>query len=128
MADMASRWLKSRKGGTKRSRRRQSKAERQEPVYVDYKHYLSGKKWAKTRQKIMARDHWQCVYCHAPAVMVHHVRYPKKMGDEDARMLQSVCRRCHKLAHGGVPDPPIVVVFIPGEIGVAVLDDILGMR
>ena len=112
----------------KNKKRGRYRSQQPEKTYSDYKDYLASKIWSKTRRKILVRDNFLCVYCHAPAAQVHHVRYPKKMGDEDPRMLQSVCRRCHDLAHGGTPKAPIVVVFIPGELGIEALDDLIHRR
>lgn len=41
-----------------------------------------------------------CKFCGAKADVVHHVQYPKKIGNEDAQTIISVCNRCHEVAHG----------------------------
>lgn len=53
--------------------------------------------WRRTRRAILARDHWECGYCGAPATMVDH-RTPADRYDgphDDPDNLIACCVSCN---------------------------------
>ena len=65
-----------------------------------YRQYLQSDAWKRKRYVVLKRDNWRCVYCHAPATEVHHLRYAKRnIGKEPIDWLVSVCKSCHESKH-----------------------------
>lgn len=65
-----------------------------------YRAYLNSDEWGEQRTVALSRTDGFCQYCGAIAVQVHHVKYPKKFGQEHPHSLVPVCERCHKISHG----------------------------
>lgn len=63
--------------------------------------------WRKTRDYVFKRDSALCVRCGAPGVIVHHKieLTPKNIGNPlislNEENLETLCRQCHAIAHGG---------------------------
>lgn len=56
--------------------------------------------WEQIRVKVLERDGWQCVRCHAPVAIdtahIDHIR-SGKLADNGLKNLRALCRRCHVL-------------------------------
>lgn len=65
-----------------------------------YRDYLRSGVWATKRAVSMERTDGFCQFCGRPATNVHHVRYPKQLGDEHPNSLIPVCDQCHSISHG----------------------------
>lgn len=48
----------------------------------------------------MERTDGFCEFCGDIATQVHHVKYPKRFGEEHPDSLVPVCDKCHKISHG----------------------------
>lgn len=48
----------------------------------------------------LARTDGFCQFCGNFAANAHHVKYPKRFGDEHPHNLVPVCERCHAISHG----------------------------
>lgn len=66
----------------------------------DYREYVNTNWWRRLSEQILARDLYACQDCGEPATVVHHLEYPKVLGDEDPDDLISLCRKCHAERHG----------------------------
>lgn len=76
----------------RRRKRRQQKKE-------DYSSYLLSPTWRKIRAAALKRDKNKCRACGCAARDVHHIRYPKKLGEEKMEWLFSLCVGCHGEIH-----------------------------
>jgi hypothetical protein len=65
-----------------------------------YGRYLRSPEWHKKRDLALARSSGFCEFCGDFAKHVHHVRYPKVLGEEHPDALFPVCERCHEKSHG----------------------------
>lgn len=72
------------------------------PGWDSYAHYLASDTWQAHRERTLERDGGKCVFCGAPGVDIHHVVYPKHLGEEDPRTLLTVCKKCHGILHGAM--------------------------
>jgi len=70
-----------------------------EEKWGSYNEYLMSHEWKEVRWQILAREKNKCRDCGSEATEVHHIRYPKVLGDEDFDNLVALCRSCHKLRH-----------------------------
>lgn len=75
-----------------RVKRRKNKKE-------SYAEYLESPTWRKIRAQALKRDKNKCRACGEKAVHVHHVRYPKNLGEEKMEWLYSLCAPCHNSIH-----------------------------
>lgn len=67
----------------------------------EYRAYLDSPEWAEKREAVRLRALGRCEFaCGRPMAQVHHVRYPKRLGDEPLSDLLAVCDECHKKSHG----------------------------
>lgn len=66
-------------------------------VYIKY---LKSLDWKENRAFALERTSGFCQYCGNVASQVHHVKYPKKFGEEHPHSLIPVCERCHNISHG----------------------------
>ena len=66
----------------------------------EYKRYLQSSDWARQRDFALDRTSGFCQYCGEVATQVHHVKYPKRFGEEHPHSLIPVCDRCHNISHG----------------------------
>lgn len=67
---------------------------------LDYWEYVNTNWWRRLSEQILERDLWTCQNCGEPATVVHHLEYPKILGNEDPDDLISLCRKCHAERHG----------------------------
>lgn len=67
----------------------------------EYRAYLRSPQWREVRAASQQACGGLCEFCGAVATQTHHVRYPKKFGEDGTHNTLSVCDRCHKLSHGG---------------------------
>ncbi|MGK0256973.1 MAG: hypothetical protein ACI96M_000401 [Candidatus Azotimanducaceae bacterium] len=82
---------------------------RREARKAEYHDYLSSSRWREKRRKALVRDGGKCVGCGATATQVHHLRYPRHLGQERIEDLASVCASCHDKQHNADPeDRPIL--------------------
>jgi 5-methylcytosine-specific restriction enzyme A len=64
-----------------------------DPFYVSHE-------WRAFRDQVLKRDHGRCRRCGRPARTVHHIRELTDGGTRlDPANAESVCNRCHALAH-----------------------------
>lgn len=66
--------------------------------YIDY---IQSDEWAKKRLQAVERDGNRCRLCYRPApppMHVHHRTY-KRLGDELAEDLTTLCQQCHDVFH-----------------------------
>jgi hypothetical protein len=66
----------------------------------EYRSYLRSPEWQGQRNLALARTSSFCQFCGDFAEHVHHVRYPKRFGEEHPDSLIPVCDHCHKTSHG----------------------------
>lgn len=66
----------------------------------EYKQYLQSSDWNQQRNFALDRTSGFCQYCGEVATQVHHVKYPKRFGEEHPHSLIPVCDRCHNISHG----------------------------
>ena len=66
----------------------------------EYYKYLKSDEWKLLRATALDRSDGFCQFCGQPATQVHHVKYPKKYGDENPDNLIPVCKKCHEVSHG----------------------------
>lgn len=85
---------------------------------AEYLKYLESPAWKRLRKQALLRDGGKCrgFDCTAPAVNVHHDRYPQVLGTEKLDWLFSVCVDCHALIHSltakGTPLPDATRVVL----------------
>src|SRR6266850_2559061 len=68
--------------------------------YDEYRLFLKSPEWQEQRDFALARTSGFCQFCGNFAEQVHHVRYPKRFGEEHPHSLIPVCERCHNASHG----------------------------
>jgi hypothetical protein len=70
-------------------------------LLMDYQtEYLKSTLWRKIKERILARDKKQCVYCGGVAEVVHHRSYSREVLEGNADlMLVSLCNACHDFIH-----------------------------
>lgn len=66
----------------------------------EYLEYLASSEWKDQRAFALGRTSGFCQFCGEIATQVHHVRYPKRFGEEHPHSLVPVCERCHNISHG----------------------------
>lgn len=76
-----------------------ARAKRREEKKENYAKYLESSTWRKIRARALKRDKNKCRACGEKAEHVHHIRYPKKLGDEKMEWLYSLCAECHNAIH-----------------------------
>jgi 5-methylcytosine-specific restriction endonuclease McrA len=81
--------------GSKEERRKRRRQEKKEA----YALYLKSSTWKKIRAAALTRDRHTCRACGRRAEVVHHIRYPAKLGQEKMEWLYSLCARCHDEIH-----------------------------
>ena len=68
---------------------------RRPPVRVNAEQY------EKLRLGVLNRDGWRCQSCGSMTNLdVHHARRRSDLGDDAQENLITLCRRCHRIAHG----------------------------
>lgn len=77
----------------------EERAKRRKKKKDSYAKYLESSTWRKIRAKALARDKNICRACGEKAQHVHHVRYPKNLGEEKMDWLYSLCVPCHDAIH-----------------------------
>lgn len=89
----------------------------------DYQAYLDSPGWREKREAVRLRALGRCEFCRAAMAHVHHVRYPKRLGDEPVSDLVAVCETCHAKSHGRrlmnlevIPDARPHQVVAPGNV------------
>lgn len=91
------------KGKRKRSSRgrasKEERSSRRTKRKSDYAKYLESATWKKIRAAALKRDEHTCRACKLRATVVHHVRYPTKLGEERMEWLYSLCATCHDGIH-----------------------------
>jgi hypothetical protein len=66
---------------------------------LPYPEYLRSEHWQEVRRKTLERDGHQCRICTSrKSLNVHHLTYERR-GEEQARDVITLCRRCHELEH-----------------------------
>jgi hypothetical protein len=66
----------------------------------EYLQYLKAIDWGEQRDFALARTSGFCQYCGEVVSQVHHVKYPKRVGEEHPHSLIPVCECCHNISHG----------------------------
>lgn len=65
----------------------------------EYEDYLWTDRWAELRGLALSAADGKCAGCGTDASVVHHLRYPKKLGTETPDMLEALCAACHGARH-----------------------------
>lgn len=65
-----------------------------------YRQFLNSSDWKELRNFALARTDGFCQFCGEIATQVHHVKYPKRFGEEHPHSLIPVCEKCHSISHG----------------------------
>ena len=66
-----------------------------------YSSYLRTDRWRRVRERVLARDRYQCAGCgERRATQAHHMTYVR-VGREMLFDLVSVCDQCHEACHAG---------------------------
>lgn len=77
-----------------------------------YSRYLASSEWRRKRDRAMKRAGKVCEMCgQRPPTQVHHIRYPKRLGDEPLTDLLAVCRQCHEKGHGMIERQRTAMTF-----------------
>lgn len=77
----------------------EERAKRRKKKKDSYAKYLEGPVWKKIRAAALERDKRTCRACQGRATVVHHIRYPKNLGEEKMEWLYSLCAPCHDAIH-----------------------------
>ena len=65
-----------------------------------YQQYLRSYTWKEKRYAVYRRAGYMCEACgKGLAIAIHHLKYPKRWGDEPLDWLQAVCKPCHSKEH-----------------------------
>lgn len=65
-----------------------------------YTLYLRSYTWKEKQYAVLRRAGYMCESCsNGMATEVHHLKYPKRWGDEPLDWLQAVCKPCHNNEH-----------------------------
>lgn len=81
-----------------------------------YRSYLKSATWSDQRDLTLSRTEGFCQFCGDMASQVHHVKYPKRFGDEHPHSLVPVCERCHNISHGVQDMKPLTNVVQMTEL------------
>jgi len=68
-----------------------------------YRDYLESKEWNKKRFQVFERDRFICRKCGKRAKEVHHQNYDFLHTDKEIDYCVSLCYKCHRVTHRGVP-------------------------
>lgn len=84
----------------------------------EYRQYLKSPEWQEQRDFALERTSGFCQFCGDFATQVHHVKYPKRFGEEHPHSLIPVCDRCHNISHGiqnmdALPDATVMNELVP---------------
>ncbi len=84
----------------------------------EYRQYLKSSAWQEQRNFALERTSGFCQFCGDFATQVHHVKYPKRFGEEHPHSLIPVCDRCHNISHGiqnmeALPDATVMNELTP---------------
>lgn len=79
----------------KNHRRQERRAKRKQ----EYEKYLRSATWQLIRRRVLARENFVCQGCKQQATVVHHIRYPAKLGKEKLEWLYALCAPCHEKIH-----------------------------
>jgi 5-methylcytosine-specific restriction endonuclease McrA len=67
---------------------------------IEYHEYLKSSEWKLKRNQVIERDGGKCCLCGCKTrLIVHHLKYPKVIGQETLDMLQCLCKWCHAKIH-----------------------------
>ena len=77
----------------------EERAKRRKKKKDSYAQYLESSQWKKIRRRALDRDKHKCLACGQKAEHVHHIRYPKNLGEEKMEWLYSLCASCHNEIH-----------------------------
>lgn len=70
-----------------------------------YRVYLLSDHWQALREAALGRDGYKCVVCDsADRLQVHHLKYRGHLEDGILEDVETLCRKCHRLAHGIGPN------------------------
>lgn len=97
--------VESELGGVKERKNTQKKSNSSRKRYKTYNDFLESLEWKVKREAVMERSKGLCEVCDdgvTVAVDVHHVKYPKRWGQEPITDLLAVCRKHHQILHGKV--------------------------
>jgi len=83
-------------GSDGRKARREKRRAEKKQLYAEY---LKSSTWHRFRLKVLERELGRCQACAAQATVVHHIRYPKILGEERLEWLYALCARCHDEIH-----------------------------
>lgn len=68
-----------------------------------YQDYLQSDRWKEIRRMVFERFGRVCAKCGSVNHLeVHHLRYPKILGEENLKDLVVMCQNCHRKCHGVV--------------------------
>lgn len=82
----------------------------------EYRQYLKSSDWSEQRNFALERTSRFCQFCGEVASQVHHVKYPKRFGEEHPHSLIPVCERCHNISHGVQEMKPLTDVTQMSEL------------
>jgi 5-methylcytosine-specific restriction endonuclease McrA len=80
-------------------RKKKLRKSRRDRRKTEYSKYLESPTWKKIRAQVLKRDGYRCRACRGQATVVHHRRYPMKLGEERLEWLFSMCAPCHDTIH-----------------------------
>ena len=70
-----------------------------------YNDFLKSHEWQSKRKEVLGRSKGLCEVCDdgkTRANDVHHVKYPKRWGQEPVTDLLAVCTKHHRILHGNI--------------------------
>jgi hypothetical protein len=92
---------KQRKKLLKKERAAAREAAKAQGRHANYRAYINSKAWKKRRNKFLKDFGYCCQICGSPYdIEVHHLSY-QRLGKEQDRDLQALCRGCHENTHEG---------------------------
>ncbi|MBN2243859.1 MAG: hypothetical protein JW793_14330 [Acidobacteria bacterium] len=78
---------------------------------AQYQKYLASREWALLKEQVKQRSQGRCERCLVCEYdSIHHLTY-ERIGKEDLRDLQAVCRRCHEFLSGKREDDQAISVL-----------------
>ena len=87
-------------------RRQRDKSEPLTDRQKAYREYLLTEHWAKLKAACFERDHNECVEClDDEEIQCHHVVYRTPFEAGTLEDVKTLCRCCHRMAHGFAPGP-----------------------
>lgn len=68
---------------------------------TSYREFLKSSFWQDISKSCKDRDGGKCVRCDSDdTIQAHHIEYPNNWWNTTLDMLETLCRKCHRIEHG----------------------------